>query len=140
MRLINPEMLRLPMYYDRAGFPIPCEVDADVTDGAGVFMPTLSWAQRMQDHDYRVVACDDLPDGSYLSTVWLGLDHSYGFGRPLIFETMRFHPDTDYASRDFPDPYGEPGETTEQLRYTTEEEAFAAHHEIVRRIRVRDGH
>jgi hypothetical protein len=35
---------------------------------------------------------------------------------------------------------GEPDETTEQLRYTTEEEALAAHHEIVRRFRVRLGH
>jgi hypothetical protein len=29
---------------------------------------------------------------------------------------------------------------TEQLRYTTEEEALAAHHEIVRRLRITDGH
>jgi hypothetical protein len=86
----------------------------------------------------RSVAYDDLPDGSYLSTVWLGLDHGFG-GRPLIFETMRFTGKERGESMEFPDPFGEDGETTNQLRYTTEEEALAAHHAIVRTIRIREG-
>jgi hypothetical protein len=132
------------MYYDRQGFPIPGD---GTEDGA-----TLAWAQ-MKEHggtDYNIVATDELPDGSRLSTVWLGVDHNFG-GVPLIFETMRFARDavehTTPLSRrsffyhpamEFPDP--ESGELTEQLRYTTEEEALAAHHEILRRIRVREGH
>jgi len=28
----------------------------------------------------------------HVSTVWLGLDHSFGYGPPLIFETMIFGP------------------------------------------------
>jgi hypothetical protein len=98
-----------------------------------------------------LVARDDLPDGSYLSTVWLGLDHGFG-GRPLIFETMRFAGETiplelpsghimeSHAEREFPDPFDPDGEPTTQLRYTSEEEASAAHHEIVRRIRITEGH
>jgi len=118
-------------YYDRQGFPIP------TVDGVE---PTLVWARMCEDMDYKCVAYDELPDKSYLSTVWLGLDHSHGLGRPLIFETMRFPNDGTFAEMEFPDIFGDPGETTEQLRYTTEEEALAAHHEIVRRLRIREGH
>jgi hypothetical protein len=132
-------------YFDRQGFPIPAR------DGVE---PTLVWAQ-MREHDDAIVAVDPLPDGSRLSTVWLGLDHGFS-GPPLIFETMRFSAESEEItlvgpgvrehtvrcspSMEFPDPFGEPGDTTDQLRYTTEEEALAAHHEIVRRIVVREGH
>src|SRR5262249_41846496 len=107
------------------------------------------------DMEYRRVAHDDLPDGSYLSTVWLGLDHGHGLGPPLIFETMRFQGDVSesqwvmggrvstfeyHGSLEFPDIFDPEGGTTEQLRYTTEEEALAAHHEIVRRIVLKEGH
>lgn len=144
----------LPMYYDRAGFPIPADPDTS-SDEPGWFMPALQWAKRMEDINYRRVAHDELPDGSWLSTVWLGLDHSHGLGPPLIFETMRFAKDltetqwalggrvSTFAHHDaleFPDIFGEPGETTAQLRYSSEEEALAAHHEIVRRIVLREGH
>jgi hypothetical protein len=129
--------LSWPRYFDRQGFPIP------MVDGVD---PTLVWARMKRNHDDTIVAVDELPDGSRLSTVWLGLDHGLG-GPPLIFETMRFARDVTETHwriagkpRTFPDPFGEPGDTTDQLRYTTEEEALAAHHEIVRRIVVREGH
>lgn len=121
----------VPRYYDKAGFPIPA------VDGVE---PTLVWAQMMEDLDYKRVAYDELPDGSYLSTVWLGLDHSHGLGPPLIFETMRFPNDDTFAQMEFPDIFGESDETVECLRYGSEEEALAAHHEIVRRLRIREGH
>jgi hypothetical protein len=122
-----------PMYYDREGFPIPAIGDA---------LAVLVWARMMEGKPGRHVAADELPDGSHLSTVWLGLDHAY-MGAPLIFETMRFAPSDDTAAAraalPFPDPFGEPDEETEQLRYTTEEEALAAHHEIRRRLVLRLG-
>ena len=124
------------MYYDRQGFPLP-------GDGYDV-PPTLVCARLLEhDRDYQHVARDELPDGSLLSTVWLGLDHAHGYGPPLIFETMRFAaaPASEWhGALDFPEIYGAPDETTKRLRYTTEEEALAAHHEIVRRFRVRLGH
>lgn len=139
----------LPRYFDRHGFPIPND---------GPTPACVIWAMQRETSaivDVRV-AYDELPDGSHLSTVWLGMDHGWG-GPPLIFETMRFSGEThtvtmpafrdvaahEYEAREsleFPDPFGEPGETTDQLRYTTEEEALAAHHEIVRRIRIQKGH
>jgi hypothetical protein len=133
-----------PMYFDRQGFPIP---------GDDEMPPVLKWAELGEDLDYRRVAYDDLPDGSYLSTVWLGLDHGW-CGLPRLFETMRFCDDKDvdwiegpdgtrrmttgHEPHDFPDPVT--GELVEQLRYTTEEEALAMHHEIVRRLRLTLGH
>jgi len=144
----------MPQFYDRQGFPIPAEADETSTE-PGWMMPTLQWAKLKEDQEYSRVAWDDLPDGSYLSTVWLGLDHNHGCGPPLIFETMRFHGDVSesqwtmggrvstfayHKSLDFPDIFDPDGETTDQLRYMTEEEALAAHHEIVRRIVLREGH
>jgi|SRR5215468_6543582 len=128
----------VPRYFDRQGFPIPGDGERD---------PTLVWARMHSDLDYCRVAYDDLPDGSYLSTVWLGLDHGFG-GPPLIFETMRFAGALSEAESPlsyqyhetlpFPDPIDD--SETDQLRYRTEEEALAVHHEIVRRIRLREGH
>jgi hypothetical protein len=109
-----------PMYYDRQGFPIPSR------DGKS---PTLVWADMSADRDYKIVRQDLLPDGTMLSTVWLGLDHAWA-GPPRIFETMRFSNEGDGAVLEFPDPR-EDGTETEQLRYCTEEEALAHHDRIV---------
>jgi len=142
------DLLRM-LYFDLEGFPIPSD---------GMVDPCIVWA-RLREHRDVHVARDDLPDGSWLSTVWLGIDHSFGMGKPLLFETMRFEAEPHriaisndisamnvaghidaYAEMEFPDPYGEPGETTTQLRYATREEACAVHNEIVRRLRIREGH
>jgi hypothetical protein len=50
----------------------------------------LKWAKWFEDSDRRV-ALDDLGKGVSVSTVFLGLDHSWkGSGEPMIFETMVF--------------------------------------------------
>lgn len=48
----------------------------------------LQWAQWYQTTD-RHVAEDHLGD-IHVSTVFLGLDHQWGDGPPLLFETMIF--------------------------------------------------
>ena len=51
---------------------------------------TLEWAQWFESHD-RQVARDTTPNGADVSTVFLGIDHSFGRGGPpLVFETMVF--------------------------------------------------
>src|SRR5262252_2643180 len=101
-RPVTQGFLSGPTYYDKDGFPIPSD---------GLLPPVLVWASMMERH--REVARDELPDGSCLSTVWLGLDHGHGLGPPLIFETMRFSPDGPPGmARAFPDPLGAPGEET----------------------------
>src|SRR6187401_652293 len=43
------------------------------------------------------VAWNHLDDGTIVSTVFLGLDHSWGHGPPLLYETMVFDPGGDEA-------------------------------------------
>ena len=54
----------------------------------------MEWAEGFGPADTRRVAHTTLPNGTRVSTVFLGLDHNYfGDGPPLIFETMAFPPE-----------------------------------------------
>lgn len=112
-----------PLYFDRQGWPIPDAPDCPAA---------IRWAQLCYDRDYKIVQQDLLHDGGMLSTIWIGLDQGWGFGRPLIFETMRFV-GIEGESKQFPDPTDNM-ERTECLRYSTEEEAHAMHNAILRAI------
>ncbi|MCR4340024.1 MAG: hypothetical protein NUW01_09070 [Gemmatimonadaceae bacterium] len=79
-------------YYNMNGQPITLEEWSD-----------LFAAERRVDNDVR----GDVT----VSTVYLGLNHNWGDGPPLIFETMIFG--------------GDHGET--QWRYSTREEAEEGH-------------
>ena len=70
----------------------------------------------------RAVAQETLPDGRWLSTVFLGFDHGWSDGPPLLFETMLFRSQDDL---------------TEELcrRYSTWDEAAAGHAAVLRRLR-----
>ena len=48
----------------------------------------LTWAEWMQTGD-RIVAKTEI-GASIVSTVFLGIDHQWGIGPPLLFETMVF--------------------------------------------------
>jgi len=68
----------------------------------------------------RRVAFTDLDDRGRISTVFLGIDHSFGFGEgPLLFETMVFNGPLD----------------GEQDRYSTWDEAEAGHKAMVERVK-----
>lgn len=87
-------------------------------DREGVSISREQWCLLFEDKEYCRLAFDEI-DGATVSTVWLGMNHSYGDGPPLIFETMVFG--------------GELGQ--EQWRYSTEQAALAGHQyacEIVR--------
>lgn len=74
------------------------------------------------DVDRRRVAVDQV--GEYhISTVHLVIDHQYGDGPPLIFETMVFEG-------------GIGGVDLECRRYATEAEALAGHAEVVESVRL----
>lgn len=53
------------------------------------FMTWALWLQQ-QDINYRCVARTDINDRCEVSTVFLGLDHNWRGGEPLLFETMIF--------------------------------------------------
>ena len=70
----------------------------------------LEWAMWFETAD-RFVANITLPNKVQVSTVFLGLNHSFGGGTPILFETMIFG-----------------GKHNEyQERYATWEEAEAGH-------------
>lgn len=61
--------------------------------------------------------------GKYIvSTVDLGIDHSFGIGKPLYYETMIFRKDGDKI--DFSELYCD--------RYSTEEEAREGHKRAIK--------
>lgn len=70
--------------------------------------------------DYSRVDETTLRDGKLISTVWLGLDHSFGRGKPLIFETMVFSSHKGKGKLD-------------EERYSTEKEAKIGHKRMVER-------
>ncbi len=75
-----------------------------------------AWSDMLSDYEKREVACTKIDDVT-VSTVFLGLDHSFFFnGPPLIFETMIFGGEYD-------------GHTD---RYSTWEEAEQGHHKACR--------
>jgi hypothetical protein len=94
----------------------------------------IAWARLLEDREYAVVAYDEVNLTVKVSTVWLGLDHNWGGGRPLIFETMAF------TFRD--EPYTMPSgheywwEGVEQYRYYTLEEALVGHAKILSMVRI----
>lgn len=49
---------------------------------------------------YKIVEQTKLPNGKFVSTVWLGLNHRHGAGKPLIFETMVFPSYGDFLDLD----------------------------------------
>jgi hypothetical protein len=61
---------------------------------------------------------DDIINGNHVSTIWLGIDHNYFGGLPLLFETMIF---------DKP----KSGHDIYMDRYTTLDEAINGHKKAV---------
>ena len=94
----------MTFYYDKVGQPL--------TDA-------MAWGKLHADPAYKRVAETILPDGKWVSTVWLGIDHRFGEGPPLIFETMIF-PSKDGLLHEL-----------DQDRYSTETEAIVGHKAMV---------
>lgn len=95
------------MYYDKKGEPL--------TRDAFVVL-----RQTAETDYWRVALTENVgPMNVRVSTVWLGIDHNFGIGAPLIFETMVFHP------RD--------SSELECRRWATEHDARIGHEECVKR-------
>lgn len=76
----------------------------------------LTWARWFEDFENRVVE-KTFVMGHEVSTVFLGLNHRFGEGEPILYETMIFGP--NYQDREF------------QERFCTLGEAKQRHFEIV---------
>lgn len=86
----------------------------DYYDIDGNPMTLQEWCTRYEHPEQKRVALTMIGDVK-VSTVWLGLDHRWGEGPPLIFETMIFGGPFDES----------------QWRYTTKAAAEAGHQAIV---------
>lgn len=80
------------------------------------------WFEETARAGKRHVAQTDLGDGVRVSTVFLGIDHNYGSGAPILFETMVFG-------------LSEPGSWTDDMqeRYETWQQAEQGHEMMLRR-------
>lgn len=82
----------------------------------------MLWAMWFGNIDNRRVAETHFAIGSWVSTVFLGLDHNFwGEGPPILFETMVF------ADDGCSDDLG-------QERYATWDEAVAGHERAVEKL------
>ncbi len=88
---------------DSNGEPQPCD-------------NLLRWSRWFETAD-RKIAKTQISEDVEVSTVFLGLNHSFGDGPPLIYETMVFGGEHD----------------GEMNRYSTREESLKGHKEMVRK-------
>ena len=84
----------------------------DHYDKDGNSITIEQWGKLLEIKDYKIIK-QEVVGGFRVSTVWLGLNHNYGNGPPLIFETMIF------PSDGYDDLWCE--------RYSTLDEATAGH-------------
>ena len=101
-------------YFDRQGNPITLK----------------QWAGRFEmSIEEKQVNRTVLPNGYLVSTVWLGLDHSFGDGPPLIFESMVFTCNAKQKVTDWLE--------LDMCQYSTEAEALKGHKRLVNKWRKR---
>ena len=90
-------------------------------DGYAVQCPDLmEWADWMEAHRMETRKLDVIA-GIAVSTVFLGLDHSFGRGDPVLWEMMTHNEDT--------------GEWGDQHRFCFEGEAHAFHDAKVKELK-----
>lgn len=98
---------RVIRWFNRAGNPIP-----------------TSEAEKELAKD-RTVRSTELSDGTWVSKVFLALDHRhFGNGPPLLYETAVFASRTELGMRNL----------LEMHRYSTEAEAISGHEAAVQRL------
>lgn len=85
----------------------------------------MEWATWFEEKNNRIVQ-QDRNEQYFVSTCFLGIDHSYGEGPPQLFETMVFAQKdgkTDYSDLEFE-------------RYATWDEALEGHKKMCEQYRV----
>lgn len=105
-------------WYDLEGNPIDMEQWAALMETKHRSRRTAEDGWSTPDEDPTRVAIDRIGNVR-VSTVWLGLNHNWGDGPPLIFETTVFGGTWDQW----------------QERYSTKEQALKGHHRVCEAIR-----
>ena len=94
------------MYYDKEGNKITRD----------------EWVELFDNDEYRRIGLTEVESGKVISTVWLGLDHNFGLGSLMMFETLVFQEQGYFGDE-------------ECHRYSTLDQAIEGHNEVVNRLR-----
>lgn len=92
-------------------------------DKFGTRITVHMWAALLEDDQYRQIASTEV-DGALVSTVWVGIDHNWGDGPPLIFETTVF--------------WGRTPSADDEERYSSIDDALAGHWRHVQALQGRE--
>jgi hypothetical protein len=102
--------------YDENYNPVPVMESLDfskwITDGG--LVNYYKWL----DKGHMIMKQTTLPDGTFVSTIFLGRDHSWGEDKPLLWETMVFKKN---------------GDDSDLERDYTRNEALATHELLVKK-------
>lgn len=118
-------------WFDREGHAL---VTADFDKDRNKWLDEMKVVEALlADRDYKIIKQEYTKRKKYwVSTVWLGIDHGWGEGPPLIFETMVFSGRLNRWMKGIYDVkrwyYRE---TYDQIRYHTEDEAEKGHEKMV---------
>lgn len=81
---------------------------------------TLKWAEWFENANEKRIVKQTKIEGHFVSTVFLGLDNSFGGHLPMLFETMIWDKD---------------GKDIYQDRHSTKQKAELAHDRLVNQIK-----
>lgn len=91
----------------------------------------ITQTEWLRLYENNVVKQDELPNGYFVSTIWLGIDHNFGHCKgppsehiPIIFETLVFKTKCRHE--------------VDGRRYSTKAEAEAGHAEFAMKWRIKD--
>lgn len=112
---------------DKLNNPEPVDLDGPAPDNSFVLDGEIvrkpkNYGEYLSRFDmkHRRVCFTILRDGSSVSTVFLGLDHSFGEGTPILFETLGMHNNEEFCMK----------------RYPTYEAALTGHRETVEELKI----
>jgi hypothetical protein len=91
----------------------------------------MEWARWFTKAN-RIVAQEETRF-HWVSTIFLGLDHSWGKGPPILFETMVFERGAEI--REFGGKLFPARESVDQWRYASWDDAEAGHKATLKRLR-----
>jgi hypothetical protein len=118
---------RFFMYYDKDGRGL--DIDHNNHEDAILFA-------KLWDPEYRRVAQDRV-GGVFVSTVFLPIDHSFGGGPPILFETMVFGYGPSGVRRLWMRLTGRRIQEEYQWRYVFEEDARDGHAKVLAAVKSR---
>ena len=60
-------------------------------DRQGKSIDLFEWGRLLEQPGYKIVKQEALPNGYWVSTVWIGLDHQFGDGPATHLRNNGFH-------------------------------------------------